>query len=289
MVDRSLKFEVDRELFPFESRFLELENGIRVHYVDEGKGPTILMLHGNPSWSFLYRKMILALRNSYRCIALDYPGFGLTEAPPDYGFTPGEHSEIVEKFVAGLELTSLTLVVQDWGGPVGLGFAGRNPGLVDRLVIGNTFAWPLQGDLGVAMFSLLMGGPVGRSIAYLFNGVARFFFWKGLVNKPDERVLQMYLAPFHLRRNRKQTSISPRLLLKARPYLQEVESGLSRIADRPTLLLWGTRDFAFKESARKRFEETFSDTKTVLLEASHFWQDDCGEEAAEAIREWMGA
>ena len=71
MPDQSLKFEVDRELFPFESRFLELENGIRVHYVDEGQGPTILMLHGNPSWSFLYRKMILALRNSYRCIALD--------------------------------------------------------------------------------------------------------------------------------------------------------------------------------------------------------------------------
>ena len=113
-----------------------------------------------------------------------------------------------------------------------------------------------------------LGGPVGRTIAYLFNGVARFFFKYGLVNKPDKRVLQMYLAPFHLRRNRKQTSISPRLLLKARPYLQEVESGLSKIADRPTLLLWGTRDFAFKESARKRFEETFSDTKTVLLEAS---------------------
>lgn len=288
MADQSLKFEVDRELFPFESRFLELENGIRVHYVDEGKGPTILMLHGNPSWSFLYRKMILGLRNSNRCIALDYPGFGLTEAPPDYGFTPGEHSEIVEKFVAGLKLTSLTLVVQDWGGPVGLGFAERNPGLVDRLVIGNTFAWPLQGDLRDAMFSRIMGGPVGRTIAYLFNGVARFFFKYGLVNKPDKRVLQMYLAPFHLRRNRRQTSISPRLLLKARPYLQEVERGLSRIADRPTLLLWGTRDFAFQESARKRFEETFSDTQTVLLEASHFWQEDCGEEAAEAIREWMG-
>ena len=289
MPDQSLKFDVDRELFPFESRFLELENGIRVHYVDEGHGPTILMLHGNPSWSFLYRKMILALRNSYRCIALDYPGFGLTEAPPDYGFTPREHSEILEKFVGGMELTSLTLVVQDWGGPVGLGFAARNPGLVDRLVIGNTFAWPLQGDLGVAMFSHIMGGPVGRTIAYLFNGVARFFFMKGLVNKPDKRALQMYLAPFQLRRNRRQTSISPRLLLKARPYLQEVESGLSTIADRPTLLLWGTRDFAFKESARKRFEETFSDTQVVLLEASHFWQDDSGEEAAEAIREWMSA
>ena len=94
------------------------------------------------------------------------PGFGLTEAPPDYDFTPGEHSEIVENVVAGLELTSLTLVVQDWGGPVGLGFAGRNPGLVDRLVIGNTFAWPLQGDLGVAMKScaLAVGAPVVTSV-----------------------------------------------------------------------------------------------------------------------------
>ena len=93
MTVKPLKFEVDKGLYPFEHRFLDLGNGIDMHYVDEGSGETLLMLHGNPSWSFLYRKMIVRLRDTFRCIAPDYPGFGLTEAPPGYQFTPGEHSE----------------------------------------------------------------------------------------------------------------------------------------------------------------------------------------------------
>ena len=116
-----------------------------MHYVDEGEGETLLLLHGNPSWSFVYRKMILRLRENFSCVAPDYPGFGLTEAPPGYGFTPGEHSENIERFVDKLELRDMTFVVQDWGGPVGLGLAGRRPGLAKRFVIGNTWAWPLVG------------------------------------------------------------------------------------------------------------------------------------------------
>ena len=87
-----------------------------MHYVDEGEGVTLLMLHGNPSWSFLYRKMILRLRGDFRCVAPDFPGFGLTETPSGYGFTPREHSENIERFVDKLGLIDLTLVVQDWGG-----------------------------------------------------------------------------------------------------------------------------------------------------------------------------
>ncbi len=91
-----LKFDVPHHLYSFEHRFADLENGIEMHCVDEGEGETLLMLHGNPSWSFLYRKMILRLRGNFRCVAPDYPGFGLTETPPGYGLTPGEHSESIE-------------------------------------------------------------------------------------------------------------------------------------------------------------------------------------------------
>ena len=157
MTSAPLKFEVNRELYPFESRFVELEGGINTHYVDEGQGENLLMLHGNPSWSFLYRKLILRLRDDFRCIAPDYPGFGLTEAPPDYQFTPREHSDNIEKFVDKLGLKDLTLVVQDWGGPVGLGLAGRRPDLVKRVIVGNTFAWPLAGEKRFEVFSWLMG------------------------------------------------------------------------------------------------------------------------------------
>ena len=281
-----LKFDVPHHLYPFEHRFADLGNGIDMHYVDEGEGETLLMLHGNPTWSFLYRKMILKLRGNFRCVAPDYPGFGLTEAPSGYGFTPGEHSENIERFADKLGLRDVTLIAQDWGGPVGLGLAIRRPELVKRLVLGNTFAWVLVSRRNRA-FSWLMGGPIGRTMAYLFNGVARFFFMRGFAHRPDREVLGMYLAPFRRRADRKQTSISPRQLTKAAEYLSTVEGGLGRISDRPTLLTWGVKDFAFRDAARQRFEEAFPDHQTVLLDASHFWQEDAGEEAADAIQKWM--
>ena len=281
------KFDVPQHLYPFEHRFADLGNGIEMHYVDEGEGETLLMLHGNPSWSFLYRKMILKLRGNFRCVAPDYPGFGLTETPHGYGFTPREHSENIERFADKLELRDMTLIVQDWGGPVGLGLAVRRPDLVKRLVIGNSFAWPLVEQRRFQVFSWLMDGPIGRTMAYLFNGPVRFFFKKGLVHRPEKEVLEMYLAPFRRRADRRQTSISPRLLIKAADYLSEVEMGLERIRDRPVFLTWGVKDFAFQEKERQRFEEIFPNHKTLLLEASHFWQEDAGDEAAHAIQEWM--
>lgn len=287
MTTQQLKFDVNKGLYPFEHRFLELGNGIDMHYVDEGNGENLLMLHGNPSWSFLYRKLILRLRDTFRCIAPDYPGFGLTEAPSGYQFTPREHSENIEKFIDELGIEDLTLVVQDWGGPVGLGLAGRRPELVKRVIAGNTFAWPLAGERRFEVFSWIMGGPIGRAMAYSFNGVARFFFMEGLIRRPEKEVMRMYLAPFKDRKNRRQTSISPRLLIKAADYLHEVEAGLDRIEDRPALLTWGTKDFAFRDAERQRFERIFPNHETILLEASHFWQEDAADEASEAISQWM--
>lgn len=161
-------FVIPRALFPVEHRFVDLD-GARIHYVDEGAGEPLLLLHGNPSWSFVYRKIIVALRDDFRCIALDFPGYGLSEAPPGYGFTPQEHSRVLERFVDALGLKELALMVQDWGGPIGLGFAGRRPELVRSLIIGNTFAWPLSSQRRFRVFSWLMGGPVGRSLTTACN------------------------------------------------------------------------------------------------------------------------
>jgi haloalkane dehalogenase len=129
------------ELYPFEDRWLDID-GSTVHYVDEGRGPLLLLLHGNPTWSFLYRNIIRALSDSYRCIALDYPGFGLSTARDGYGFTPREHSRVVEKLALTLDLKDVTIMVQDWGGPIGLGFAGRHPDRIRAVVIGNTWRGP---------------------------------------------------------------------------------------------------------------------------------------------------
>lgn len=280
------KFDVPDHLYPFEHKYLHWEDGTRIHYVDEGEGELLLMLHGNPTWSFLYRKMITKLRDSFRCVALDYPSFGLSEARPGFSFLPRDHSQVVERFVDELGLKEITFIVQDWGGPIGLGLAGRRPELAKRFVIGNTWAWPLVGETRIELFSWMMGGPIGRAMALGFNGVARYFFRDGFVNKLEPEILHYYLAPFADRRNRRQTSIFPRQLIKADAYLKEVEQGLQTVADRPVLFAWGTEDFAFREAEREKFQTIFPNHETVLLYASHFWQDDRADEAADAIIKW---
>src|SRR5215469_7290007 len=174
----TLPFAVPTELFPVEHRFLDLD-GAHIHYVDEGSGETLLLLHGNPSWSFLYRKIIASLKSDFRCVAMDYPGYGMSDAPPSYGFTPQEHSEVLERFVERLGLSDLTIMVQDWGGPIGLGLAGRRPELVKGFIIGNTWAWPHDRDPRIRAFSWMMGGPIGKALTRRFNLVPRFFFSRG--------------------------------------------------------------------------------------------------------------
>jgi haloalkane dehalogenase len=280
----TLPFPVSHELFPVEHRFLDLDDA-RIHYVDEGAGETILLLHGNPAWSFLYRKIIAGLRDEFRCVALDYPGYGMSTAPPGYRFTPREHSAVLERFVDRLELRDLTVMVQDWGGPVGLGLGGRRPELISRLVIGNTFAWPLNNEPRVRVFSALMGGPLGRTLNRWFMLVPRVFFARGLAQGVPKEVLDLYFAPWRDPARRPPAAIGPHQLIAASSYLKEVEANLPKLADRPALIVWGTKDFAFHASERERFEASFPDHRTVLYEnASHFLQEDVGDRIAEEIK-----
>jgi len=284
MSANELPFPVPHELFPVEHRFTDVD-GAHVHYVDEGVGETILLLHGNPAWSFLYRKIIVGLKPQFRCVALDYPGYGMSSAPAGYRFTPREHSAVLEAFVDQLQLHDLTLMVQDWGGPIGLGLGGRRPELVRRLIIGNTFAWPLDGEFRVRVFSALMGGPVGRTLNRRFMFVPRFFFARGLAQRHSRQVLDLYLAPWRDRARRAPAAIGPRQLIAASAYLKEVEASLPKLADRPALIVWGVKDFAFREPARERFEQVFPNHRTVVYDdASHFLQEDVGDRIAEAFK-----
>ena len=279
---------IPEQLYPFESHYAEL-GGARVHYVDEGSGPPLLLLHGNPTWSFLYREIITGLRDRYRCVAPDYPGYGMSEAPADYRYTPQEHSRFVEQFVDTLGLTRLTVMVQDWGGPIGFALAGRRPDLIRAFVVGNTFAWPLGGDPRVALFSRLMGGFIGRSLTWAFNFVPRFFFWRGLALPVAPEVLRLYLAPWRPRSRRRAAVIAPGQLTAASEFLQEVEHlVITRLATKPALIVWGTRDFAFGDQERRRFEQIFSTHRTILYDdASHFLQEDAGELIAEQMARFV--
>jgi len=273
-------------LFPFESRFVDVD-GARVHYVDEGDGSPLLLLHGNPTFSFLYRDIITGLRERFRCIAVDHPGFGLSAAPAGYRFTPAEHADVLEKVVQRLDLTGVTMMVQDWGGPIGFAVATRNPERFSAFVIGNTWAWP-KSDPGTQVFSRTLGGPLGR---YLIG--QRNFFIERIIpsgvrrKKLPAEVMDVYRGPFPTPESRRPMYVFPREILKSRPFLANIEAGLAKLTDRRVLLVWPTKDVAFRAAELRRWEQLFPDHRTVVLEgAGHYIQEDAPDEIVAAIRNW---
>jgi haloalkane dehalogenase len=277
---------VPDELYPFESHYADVA-GSRVHYIDEGSGPPLLLLHGNPTWSFLYRDIVKGLRDRYRCIAVDHPGFGLSSPAPGYGFTPAEHADVLEQLVLRLDLADLTMMVQDWGGPIGFAVATRHPERFTAFVIGNTWAWP-KGDPGTQVFSRLLGGPVGRRLILNRNLFVERLLPAGVRRrKLPEAVMDAYRGPFPTPGSRRPTAVFPREILASRPFLADIEPRLAQLSDRPALIVWPTKDVAFGDRERERWEELFPDHRTVLLEgAGHYIQEDAPDEIVTAIQGW---
>jgi len=278
---------LDRELFPFRSRFLNVD-GCEVHYIDEGQGQPLLLLHGNPTWSFLYRTIVKELRGRFRCIALDYPGFGLSTPSTGYDFRPASHAKIVQGFVEKLGLNNLLLMVQDWGGPIGLTVATQEPYRVSGLIIGNTWAWPVDGDAHFERFSKLIGGPVGHFLIRNFNAFVNFLIPAGTTkSKLSKSEMNSYRMPFANRDLREPTYIFPREILGSKDFLADLERQLPKLRNLPVLILWGDKDFAFREKERRRFEALFPNNKLVVLKgAGHFIQEDAPLEIAAAIKNW---
>lgn len=277
---------VDNGLFPFDSRFLDID-GHAVHYVDEGSGPTLLFLHGNPTWSFVYRDVIARLRDEFRCIAVDYPGFGLSSAAPGYRYLPAEHAEEMVAFVDGLALDHVTLVAHDWGGPVGMATVQRRPEAFDRLVLANTSAWPLD-DVRVQVLSHVVGGPIGRLLIRQFNLFVNVMIPAGhRLTKPSSEQMSHYRKALDSSARREASAVFPREITASRTFLAEVEAGLADLAALPALIIWGDADIAFGDKELRRWEATFPDHQTVVIEgAGHFVQSDAPDQFASAIRDW---
>lgn len=280
---------VDPAHFPFTSRYLDVA-GCRLHYVDEGDGPVLLLLHGNPTWSFLYRHLIPALRDEFRCIALDYPGFGLSTAPPGYGSTPEEHAGVVAGFVEHLDLSGYVPFLHDWGGPIGLSVAARAPERVAGLVIGNTFAWPVTGVWHFEWFSRLFGGALGRVGIRYGNAFVNLLLRAGTRRRRLSRAeMAHYRRALPTPRAREVTWVLPRAMRASEAFLAEVDAGLSGLAHLPALIVWGEADIAFREAERRRFQDVFGRHRVVeLAGAGHYIQEDAPDEIAAAVRTWWG-
>lgn len=278
---------VDDELFPFESRFVDI-GGHTLHYLDEGSGSTLLLLHGNPTWSFVYREVIRALRDEFRCVAVDYPGFGLSTARSGYRHLPEEHAEVVTAFVDRLGLAGVTLVAQDWAGPIGLATVEQRPGAFDGVVLANTWAWPIDGDRHFEVFAHLMGGPLGRMLIRRFNLFVNVMIPAGhRLRKPSAAEMAHYRQALPTPSRREASAVFPRRITASRAFLASVEAGLGTLSSLPALIAWGDADFAFRAKERHRWEHIFPDHETVVLEgAGHFVQSDAPETFAAAIRDW---
>jgi pimeloyl-ACP methyl ester carboxylesterase len=282
--------DISQETWNVEHRFIELKDGSKVHYIDEGHGPVLLFLHGNPSYSFQWRGLIQSLRGSLRCIALDYPGFGFSSAPPSFGFTPAEESAAVEEFVNRLELQDITLVMQDWGGPIGLAFAERRPELVRRVILGNTWAWPTDTSSARGKFSVIAGGPIGEFLQTSFNGFTRMGIQNGIKSKLSVNTLSAYIGPSVSPQKRGAGAFYPGQINQARDFFETVESNLGRLRDKPALIFWGLRDVGFPRSDIERFEQTFPAHRTIEFpNADHFFFEDEGDKMIPEIQKFVSA
>lgn len=304
-------FDPPRELYPFEDHWLvrgvpageddgtgstENESGTAMHYLDvgpEGEGgsgaasspPAVLMLHGNPTWSFLYREVIRRLSPACLCIAPDYPGFGLSGHPPGYGYTPEEHAEWVAALVDELELERFVLLAQDWGGPIGLSVAARWPERVAGLVLANTWCWPP--DLRMRIFSWIMGGPLGRWLHLRRNFFARRLVPLGILRreKKTPKILAAYTAPFPNPASRRGTWVFPRAIRTSAPWLRDLERRLGVFRAKPVELVWGTQDLALgQEAVIDRWLRIFPEAGVErLADAAHYLQEDRPDALEEAV------
>ena len=293
----AIKDETFEGTFPFASHYYSA-NGIDLHFVDEGSGEPIVMVHGDPTWGYLYRNFISPLSQHYRCIVPDQMGMGKSAIPQDRSlYRLQEHCANLEALLLHLDLHNITLVLHDWGGPVGLGFATHHPERIKRLVLMNTWAfapWP--------------GGPFPRLLELIRSERGETFVLKrngylepALVGtthhteKLTPTVLNAYRAPFPTPESRlamlcwsrdipvQETDVSY-------AEMKRIEHGLSQFSEIPILLIWGMQDPVLSPAVLHIWQQLYPHaTRHELEDASHFLQEDAPERIVQWIREFLAA
>ncbi len=279
-------FTPDHRLFPFKSRWFDSAVG-PVHYIDEGSGPPILFLHGNPTWSFLYRGIIIRLRKKFRCIAVDYPGFGLSAHPENYDYTPAEHADVVRGLVRHLDLQNLTIMGQDWGGPIGLRVAIDELPRLRGLVMGNTWYWPLD-TWQMKTFAYVMSSAPMQSQILKKNFFVETIMPRAVVHPLAPEVMHHYREALPSPKSRIGVAELPRQLLESSLWLGDLADEVrEHLANVPLLLTWGIHDIAFPRIFMERFRDDFRLVTTHRLDAKHYIQEDAPGEIAGAVENFL--
>jgi len=256
---------VDRREYPFEPRTLDVDGG-RLSYVDEGEGAPIVMVHGTPTWSFLYRHLIRSLKERHRCVVPDHLGFGLSDRPRDWSYRPEDQARNLARLIESLALKDLTLVVHDYGGPIGLAYAIDHPENVRRLILFNTWMWSWDGDRRMEWSGRILGGPLGRFLYERVGFSVRVMLRHAIA---DHRRYTRAVERHYLRAlDGHATWIYARELLGSSAWYDGLWRRRDRIARIPALLIWGMKDPAFGRYLG-RWREVFERAEVVEL-------PDCG-------------
>ncbi len=290
-------------LYPFAPHYLDLGSstdggsGHRMHYVDEGQGDPVLMVHGNPSWSFYYRDLISELKSNHRVIAPDHIGCGRSDKPNDdhYQYTLSTRVQDLGTLIDSLNLQDLTLVVHDWGGMIGMAWAALNPDRIARLVIMNTAAFPLPSDKTFPLPLMLARTPgIGALMVRGANAFSRGAVRYCVTRRPmTEEVAAGYLEPYdswahRIAVHRFVQDIPLEENDRAYPIMKETGDALVRLANKPMLICWGLKDFVFGQQFLDEWVRRFPNAEVRRFEDSgHYILEDAGEEIIPLVRAFV--
>lgn len=285
------------KLMPFKRNFIN-RNGQQYHYVNEGEGSPVVMIHGNPSWSFYYRNLVKSLSKNHQCIVPDHIGCGLSDKPDDkdYDYTLSQRIDDLEALLEHLDVKeNITLVVHDWGGMIGMGYASRFPERIKRLVILNTGAFhlPKAKKLPPALWlgrNTWLGTVLVRGFN-AFSGIASII---GVKRKPmAKEIRQAYVAPFNSWKNRISTlRFIQDIPLKAgdRNYqlVSDIADNLEKFKPLPMLICWGLKDFVFDKHFLNEWQQRFPEAKVHAYDdCGHYILEDASEEVVPLITDFL--
>lgn len=279
---------LDKSEYPFKQKYFDI-NGHKLQYIDEGQGETILFVHGTPSWSFEFRNIIKNLKTNFRCVAFDHIGFGLSDKPEQYDYSTQNHSKTLEKFVLEKKLDNITLVVHDFGGPIGLNFAILHPEKIRNLVILNSWLWSSKDNPDFIKLSKILKSPLLPFLYRYLNFSPKFILPKSFGDhKLPARLLKQYTKPFEDKTQRNGALAFAKSLLNDQDWFEELWNKRHTISTKPTLFIWGVKDPVIKPHYLDKFISGFTNSKTIRLETSgHFPQEEQPEIVAKSILDFM--
>lgn len=281
--------------YPFEQHFFDRGDGIRLHYLDEGAGEPVVMVHGNPSWSFYYRNLALAMRDTHRVVVPDHVGCGFSDKPGDtrYAYTLDSRVADLEALLDSLDVRrDVTLVVHDWGGAIGFAYATKFPERIKRLVVLNTAAFLKPGSKTMPLaLALVRSTPLGPLLVRGFNAFSVGASIVGCKRNPmDAETRTWYRKPYDSWANRIATlrfvqdiPLGPGDPAWSR--MAETESRLCVLRDKPMLICWGMKDFVFDRHFLEEWERRFPNASVHRFEdCGHYVLEDAADEVIPLVR-----